>query len=214
VDLPARAFAAGPRQGRQRTSPFTLLTVGTLAQLYKAPDVLIDATEICVRDGFDVRLVLVGDGQYRRELEARAARLRRREHVRFLGQLPPGDAVRAQLDEADLFVLPSRQEGLPRAMVEAMARALPCIGSKVGGIPELLPDDDMVPPDDVLALARKMREILSEPGRLLCMSKRNLEKAREYRAEHLHERRIEFYKHLRETAEAWHRRADGTAHGA
>ena len=61
-----------------------------------------------------------------------------RDRVRFRGQLTTPVDVRAELDRADLFVLPSRQEGLPRAMIEAMARALPCIGSSVGGIPELL----------------------------------------------------------------------------
>jgi glycosyltransferase involved in cell wall biosynthesis len=122
--------------------------------------------------------------------------------VRFLGWLPGGPAVRSELDAADLFALPSRQEGLPRAMVEAMARALPCVGSTVGGIPELLLAEDLVPPGDARALARKIREMLTTPGRMTRMSARNLEKARVYREEALAGRRRAFYRHVREMTEA------------
>ena len=90
----------------------------------------------CAHQGLDVRLCLVGDGKHRPELERRAAALGVSERIEFRGQLASCELVRQELDRADLFVLPSRQEGLPRAMIEAMARGLPCIGSTVGGIPD------------------------------------------------------------------------------
>jgi glycosyltransferase involved in cell wall biosynthesis len=147
--------------------------------------------------------VLVGDGKHRPELEARAAAHGLAGRVSFRGQLTVGGPVRAQLDAADLFVLPSYQEGLPRAMVEAMARALPCLGSTVGGIPELLPEEDLVPPGRADALAAKIREVAADPPRLARMSARNLAKAAEYRADILHERRRAFYRCVREQTEAW-----------
>ena len=116
----------------------------------------------------------------------------------------------AQLDLADLFVLPSYQEGLPRAMVEAMARSLPCIGSTVGGIPELLQPEDMVPPGDAVALANKIREVVTDRDRMARMSARNLEKAKDYRNEVLQERRNEFYRYVREQTEAWLREKQKT----
>jgi glycosyltransferase involved in cell wall biosynthesis len=125
------------------------------------------------------------------------------EHVQFKGQLPAGKAVQAELDNADLFVLPSRTEGLPRAMIEAMARALPCIGSEVGGIRELLTADDMFPPDDVPALAAKIREVVSAHRRMEQMSQRNLAVAGDYREEILWERRRAFYEHVRDETAAW-----------
>lgn len=203
VELPPGTLVSVPRPLRQEARAFTLIIVGTLAQLYKAPDVLLDAVAACVQEGLDLKLILVGDGKYRSELEARAAALGLGERVCFRGQLPAGDAVRAQLDQADLFVLPSHQEGLPRAMVEAMARAVPCIGSTVGGIPELLPPDDMVPPGDVTALAHLIREVVTNPERMARMSARNLEKAKDYTEEVLRERRIAFYRYVRERTEAW-----------
>lgn len=203
IVLPDAALAPAPRSLQPERRKFTLIIVGTLAQLYKAPDVLIDAVATCVEDGLDLRLVLVGDGKHRQELEAQAVVLGLDERINFLGQLPAGEAVRAQLDQADLFILPSHQEGLPRAMIEAMARGLPCIGSTAGGIPELLPPEDIVPPGNVMALAHKIREVVTDPKRLACMSARNLEKAQEYKEDVLRERRIAFYRYVRERTEAW-----------
>lgn len=203
VELPNSAFAAAPRFDDRHKQPFTLISVGTLAQLYKAPDVLIDAVATCVQSGLNLRLILVGDGKHRSELEARSQACGIADRVCFLGQLSAGEAVRAELDRADLFILPSRQEGLPRAMVEAMARSLPCIGSTVGGIPELLQPEDMVPPGDAVALANKIREVVTDRDRLIRMSARNLEKAKDYRDEVLRERRNEFYRYVREQTETW-----------
>ena len=197
------AFAFSPRSWPTNENNVKIVTVGSLAQMYKGPDVLIDAVAKCSREGLNVSLRIIGDGKYRAELEARAKALGLAKSVRFLGELPGGEAVRAHLDWADLFVLPSRTDALPRAMIEAMARGLPCIGTTVGGIPELLPDEDMVPPNDAGALARKIQEVRGDPMRMIRMSARNIEKAKEYREEILHERRVSFYKHVRRTTEAW-----------
>jgi glycosyltransferase involved in cell wall biosynthesis len=180
-----------------------LVTVGSLEHFYKAPDVLIRAVAQCVQDGLDLKLVMVGDGKRRKDLEALAGHLNIKNRVQFIGQVPPGAAVRARLDSADIFVLPSLQEGLPRAMIEAMARGLPCIGSTVGGIPELLPSEDTVPPGDVIALASKIREVGTDPVRMARMSVRNFDTAREYHVDKLRSRRIEFYQYVRTVTEDW-----------
>jgi glycosyltransferase involved in cell wall biosynthesis len=202
VDIPEEFLVLTPRQFH-KMGTLNLIFVGTLAQLYKAPNILLNAMAICVKDGIDLKLTILGDGKHRTELEAQAAALGLKERICFRGQLAAGKAVTTELDQADLFILPSYQEGLPRAMVEAMARALPCIGSTVGGIPELLPPKDMVPPGDVDALARKIREVVTNPERMAQMSDRNLEKAKEYRDEVLREQRIAFYHHVRQQTEAW-----------
>ncbi len=203
VDISADFLVLTPRRFRQEVRTLNLIFVGTLAQLYKAPDILLDAVANCVQQGIDLKLTMVGDGKHRKELEAQAVALGLGERVCFRGQLAAREAVTAELDQADLFVLPSYQEGLPRAMVEAMARALPCIGSTVGGIPELLPPEDMIPPGNVGALANKIREIVTNPERMAQMSARNLEKAKEYTDEVLREQRIAFYRYVRERTEVW-----------
>jgi glycosyltransferase involved in cell wall biosynthesis len=203
VELSEQAFVSTPRPICQEKRRMRLVFVGTLAQLYKAPDVLIDAVALCAQGGLDLELVLVGDGKHRAELEAQAAARGIGQRVRFTGRLPSGDAVRAQLDGADLFVLPSYQEGLPRAMIEAMARGLPCIGSTIGGFPELLSVEEMVPPGDAAALAHAIRRVVTNPQRLADLSARNLDKAQNYRDEVLDRRRVLFYSHVKQATETW-----------
>jgi glycosyltransferase involved in cell wall biosynthesis len=203
VEITDAALVREPRSIRPEQTKFTLLFLGTMAQLYKAPDILIDAVARCRRSALDVDLVLIGDGQFRPALEEQARRLGIADHVRFRGQLPAGEAVRAELDHADLFALPSHQEGLPRAMVEAMARALPCIGSTVGGIPELLPPEDLVPPGDAAALAEKIRAVVTDPARRAKMSARNLRTAQEYHADRIAAIRRRFYEALKQRTQTW-----------
>ncbi len=203
VDLPDTAFVSAPRPLRSGAGPFTLVHVGTMSQLYKAHDVVIDAVAALVRGGLDLRLVFIGDGAHRAELEARARDAQLYDRVTFRGQLPSGDAVRQALDQADLFVLPSRCEGLPRALIEAMARGLPAIGSTIGGFPELLPAEDLVPPGNVEALTTKLREMLTDPARMARASERNLRTSHDYRREILRARRVAFYRHVQELTNQW-----------
>lgn len=202
VDLPAEAFVPEPRRFGPSRGPVRLLMAGSLSQLYKAPDVLIDAVAECVQDGLDVHLMLAGGGRHLPELQAQAQRLGLNGRVAFPGQIPR-ERVFEEFDRSDLFVLPSRQEGLPRVLIEAMARGLPCIGSAVGGIPELLPAEDLVPPDDAGALASRIREVVLDPERMNRMSERNLSTAHGYRDDVLRERWLSFYWCLRERTEQW-----------
>jgi len=203
VELRPEAFVPSHRRWAQPPDPARLVLVGSLAQMYKAPDVLLQAVARCRAEGLPVVLTILGDGKHRRELEALASTLGLSDAVQFLGQVSAGAAVRQQLDRADLFVMPSRQEGLPRAMIEAMARGLPCIGSTVGGIPELLPPEDLVPPGDAIALADRIAAVLRDPARMTAMSQRNLAKAREYADAVLHERRVAFYRYVKECTQEW-----------
>ena len=115
-----------------------IVTVGSLAQAYKGVDVLIHALSAVRRSGHSCELTVVGDGRLRPKLETLAASAG--VPVRFTGHLTRAKVVR-ELDASDIFVLASRTEGLPRALIEAMARGLPCVATRVGGIPELLDSD-------------------------------------------------------------------------
>ncbi len=203
VELSREDSVATHRRTGDRLCQNRLVSVGSMTQMYKAPDVLIRAVAECAAGGLDLSLELIGEGKYRCEMQRLAQTLGVGGRVHFLGQLPAGAAVRERLDNADLFVLASRCEGLPRAVIEAMARSLPCIGSAVGGIPELLDPEDLVEPGDVAALARRIREVLTAPGRMTRMSARNLQKAQEYCEEVLEPRRRAFYRHVHGCTQAW-----------
>ena len=193
-------FVTEARHFGDRQSP-RILFVGSFAQMYKGPDVLIKAIKHLVPE-IHSKVTMVGDGKHRLEMQDLTHRLGLSQDFRFLGQLHSGEAVREQLDQATLFVMPSRTEGLPRAMIEAMTRALPCVGSRVGGIPELLHEDDLVEAGDVMGLANKIKEVITNPNRLSEMSSRNLERANDYRPGVLEKRRIQFYRFLRQTTES------------
>lgn len=199
VELPDAAFVPCPRPFRNKVGS-RLISVGSMNHFYKAQDILIRAVELLVTQGFNVELILVGDGRYRNVHEHYVRSKGLSNRVLFTGMLPAGEAVRQQLDRADIFVLPSRQEGLPRAMIEAMARALPCIGSTVGGIPELLDEEYLVPPNTVEGLAERIRGIITSTERMRLMSEQNLARAQAYREENLKKRRSEFYREVKKLA--------------
>lgn len=203
IDLSPDGYVPHPRSYTLGLSSARLLFVGSLEQMYKAPDVVIRAVAQLLSRGCDVTLRIAGDGRHRDELETLAKKLEVSRQIRFLGHLAAGAAVREQLDETDVFVLPSRTEGLPRAMIEAMARGLPVVGSTAGGIPELLHPEDMVPPGNVDALTSKLLEVITSPTRMTEMSRRNLVHAERYRSDVLRARRIEFYRTLRNQTESW-----------
>jgi glycosyltransferase involved in cell wall biosynthesis len=215
VDLPGDYFAPRARKFRSAPGdgPSRLLFIGTLEQMYKGQDILLRAVSLLNHRKHIVDLVMVGDGRHRIELESLAASLSIAGQVRFVGQLPAGNAIRAELDASTLMVLPSRSEGLPRVIVEAMARALPCVASDVGGISELLDGEDIVPPNNPELLARKVEEVISNPARLALMSARNLQRAQRFRPEFLERQRTEFYRFLRNATEEWLSSRSGQ-HGA
>ncbi len=203
IELSDDAFIDQPRRMRSADEEMRLIAVGSFAQMYKGIDVLLRAVRLCIDQRQPVRLDIVGEGRHKPEMARLANDLGIADNVRFLGQLPSSVAVRAELDRADLFVMASRTEGLPRAMIEAMARGLPCIGTTVGGIPELLPEESMVPPDDADALAARILDVIRSPERRLAEGERNLDVAHGYRADLLTARRIEFWSELRERTANW-----------
>jgi L-malate glycosyltransferase len=158
VPNPIDAAAFAPPARRPPGSPPVVVAVAGLTAL-KGIDALIDAIAAT-----DARLVVVGDGEQRAALEAHAAR--RAVPAEFRGEVPKAGVARA-LAEADLFALPSLGETHGVAFVEAIASGLPVLGTRVGGVPEIVgPDDgELVPPGDPAALAAALRRMLESLDR-------------------------------------------------
>lgn len=179
------------------------LYVGTLEQLQKAPDILIKAFALAKAKRDDIRLGLIGDGRERPMLERLALSLGLQDKVTFYGHFNGPDAVRLKLQEYDAFILPSRGEGLPRAMIEAMASSMVCIGSSIGGIEELIPKEWIAPVGDAVALSEKIlkaRELGAQAASEI--QRRNFNEAKKYLREEVGERRRNFYKKYRAFLEA------------
>ncbi len=206
VELPAAAVLGQPRVYPEKKDSFHLICVGAFSHFSKAPDISLKALRLLLDRGRNLKFTFVGSGVYLPKVQAMAQSLGVGGAVQFLGRLGAGQEVYEALDAADLFVLPSRQEGVPRAMIEAMARGLPCIGSTIGGIPELLPAEDMVPPNDAEGLAALIEAVVADTARMNRMAAHSLKTAREYTVPVLAQRRRAFYLALQEETKAWRAR--------
>jgi glycosyltransferase involved in cell wall biosynthesis len=147
----------GPPAGPVRT--FMSVSVFTAA---KATGALVDVFAEVARIRPGLRLILVGDGVERAACQRRAAALGIGDRVEFTGYRPD---VPAQLARAEGFVLPSVNENLPVALIQAMGAGLACVASPIGGVPELLDGTTgiLVPPGDRAALAAAMARLADDP---------------------------------------------------
>ena len=138
-------------------------TIGVIANMYrtKGLDVLLAACEQPALRDLTWRLVIIGDGPERSALENQRARMAKKDAVRFVGQRP---AAHKLLSACDLFVLPSRKEGSPFAILEALAAGLPIVATDVGGVRDTVGSaGTIVPPENPEALAVAIAYLLQHP---------------------------------------------------
>jgi glycosyltransferase involved in cell wall biosynthesis len=136
--------------------------IGRLVPI-KGFDLAVRALPAVLRAAPGTRLVLVGDGPQRAEIEALALETGVRDHLVLTGAVAD---VGSCLAAADVLVAPSRNEGMGRVLVEAMALGIPVVAARVGGTARVLSDGragELVTPDDPEALARALIEILESP---------------------------------------------------
>lgn len=112
------------------------------------------------------------------------------DQVVFTGVLPHEEVFRA-LDSCDIYIQPSLQEGLPRALIEAMSRGCPCVGAKTAGIPELLPDKCIVPKKSAEAIAKVVFSMAHDD--LSLYAKENYKTALSFQKELLDARRAAYF---------------------
>ena len=174
--------------------PFDQVLIGTVARLdpVKRLDVLLQA----MKSLSDVYAIIVGDGPERARLGAMRKRLGL-DRVHFVGQ--QGD-VRPWLAALDVFVLSSDWEGMPNAVLEAMAAGLPVVATTVGGMPEVVVDGVtglLIPPRDPQALAQAINVLLVDPERRYEMGQTGRERVRQhFTVEHMVEETESLYEQL------------------
>jgi len=141
---------------REENGPLRLLFVGRLVQ-QKGLDVLMNAISKMKKSN-GVHLTLAGDGPLRKELVTQVQNSALKGRVTFKGWLDKNQLA-AVYKEANVFVLPSRDEGMPNAMLEAMAGGLAVVGTSISGIEELVVDGVtglIIPQEDAHSLARAL----------------------------------------------------------
>jgi glycosyltransferase involved in cell wall biosynthesis len=166
-DLSVRRAAArlvhngvGPcTAGRPAATDTDVVRIGAQGRLtaQKGFDLLIEAVGTLVERGLRPQLLIAGDGPERARLERLAHGL----PVTLLGFV---DDISSLLSAIDVFCLPSRFEGLPFALLEAMMCGIPCVASRVGDVPEALGAGGLtVPTEDVGALASALERLMTSP---------------------------------------------------
>jgi glycosyltransferase involved in cell wall biosynthesis len=174
----------------------TIVSLGSLEAI-KNPFGIIRSLHLLTQKGFtNWKYVWIGDGPLKEQFRQLAEQLGLSDRIELPGFVPWQDVFDI-LKRADLYLLYSLSEGLPRALLEAMACALPAIASNVGGVSELLHKNDIVPPLDDEMLADKLYEVITNPKRLTEMSQRNLHSAKSYSAENMRAKKIQFYNVIR-----------------
>jgi glycosyltransferase involved in cell wall biosynthesis len=132
----------------------------------KGHEVLIRAIQQLAEDFARVHCLIAGDGEMRDSLENDIQKFGLRGRVILIGHLSRPDVL-SLIKAADIFVMPSRTEGTPIALLEAAVLRRPILASRVGGVPELIRDEEeglLVPADQPSALAKSLRRLIQDKG--------------------------------------------------
>lgn len=161
----ARAKASPePRGFSRQPGSMVIGSVGWLTPVKGHRD-LVEAVALLLPEFPHLHVLLVGSGDLQEELTALGQGLGLGKQLHFLGHR---EDVEACLAVMDIFVLPSLNEGMGRALIEAMAAGLPVVATGVGGVPAIVQDQVnglLVPPQEPVALANAIRSLLAQPER-------------------------------------------------
>jgi glycosyltransferase involved in cell wall biosynthesis len=200
IPLPGPKARAGTGPSRRRALglPAEGALVGSVGRLdpVKGHALLIQAFAMLGARHPGARLILIGEGEKREEYQALARKLGVAEGVRFMGWR---DDVGDLLAELDLFVFPSRNEGMGRAAVEAMAAGLAVVAARTGGLPEVVREGEtglLVPPGDAAALSAAIDRLLARPEERRAMGEAGRRLAQAYSAERMCEKIEALYQRL------------------
>lgn len=154
------------RESRKISQPATLITIGRLTEK-KGVEFAIQAVNGLLRGGYDIEYKIVGDGPLKQTLRTLVLELALEERISFLGAVN-SEMVHQLLRDADIFLAPSvtstkgDQEGIPNSLKEAMAVGVPVIGTRHGGIPELIKNEV----NGILVSERNPEEIAAAVGKI------------------------------------------------
>jgi len=178
---------------KTKNRPVRIGLIGALANKIKGVHIALEALRL-IKDQivpFEFYILGGGDQGYWRQL---AASKGLSAETVFCGTLPHGDAVQQWLDKIDLYIQPSFQEGLPRALLEAMSRGCPAIASSAGGIPELLAPECIHKPGDSRRLATLIKQAVNDTEWQAKQAEQNFKTASQYDQQILDQKRTEFWR--------------------
>lgn len=177
---------------------FVLGTAAAVDVKYKGQQFVIKALAELKKQGFtNFRYDIAGGGDPTFLLEtAREAGVA--EQVNIIGAIPH-EKIFDWLKTLDMYIQPSLQEGLPRSVIEAMSCAIPCMGTKIAGLPELINERMLFGRKDIKGIVKLLKTLTPED--LADLAKENFENSKQYDVALLSKKRAEFYEDFRRFAE-------------
>lgn len=168
--------------------------IASLDSKYKGHDISIK-TLSKLKESIKFELHLLGNGNKDKILKE-AKKYGILENVFFDGTLPSGKPVFNWLDGIDIYLMPSKLEGMPRALIEAMSRACICVGSRVGGIPELLKEGLLFNKNSVTQMVKVINILISNNEKMKDAAIYCFNKSMNFKKEVLEKKRKEFYDNI------------------
>ena len=195
-----KSFYGSPRQypaGRILTIAHISSQVGE--QSAKGHNQTIEAIKWLKDKGVNVKVKFAGSDYFGgiAQYNKHAEQLGVADSIEFVGFLSR-DKIDSFLEDADLYVMPTKAEGLPRVIIEAIAKGLPCVTTPVSGNPELVHGHFLVDYYDTKTLADRIEELATTPELYEKMSRDNFERSLKYEASILQARRDSFYNKLKQ----------------
>ncbi len=189
IDLNKIKGDANLRMTSESTNKKIILFAGDLKSV-KGPEYLLEA----FKKISGAKLIMVGDGPEKETLKSMA-----QGNVEFVGSVT-NEAVLQYMAKADIFCMPSLSEGMPIALLEALASGLPVVASRAGGIPDVIEDGKhgfLVPPKNVNQLAQGLQQLIDDDALRQTMSQYNKEAAKKYSWDVIVEQLISIYAGIR-----------------
>ncbi|ADU20952.1 MULTISPECIES: glycosyltransferase family 4 protein [Ruminococcus] len=196
IDEPADTTLVKRLEKLKGFDPHKKLILGTAAALdtrYKGQEYVIRAIKPLTEMGYDVEYHMAGGYNGTKHdyfLRDLAKELGVTDRVKFVGNLS-ADKMPEYYDSLDIYVQPSKQEGLPRAVIEAMSRGCPVIGTNIAGIPELISKICLFRKGSDTEVIKAVERVLGTD--LEKLAKRNFAKSKEFSREKLIKKREAFY---------------------
>lgn len=172
----------------------TLITTAAVNVYAKGQEFVIRAIPKLQSQGYVIKYRLIGGGSPER-LKSIAKKLGVEDSVEFLGEQNI-DFVLKTIDHSDIYIQPSLQEGLPRAVIEALSRACPVIGTRTAGTPELIDIECVVDKKSPNDIVRAISEISNKQD-FLRLAENNFKRAADFRIDILDDRRNSFFEQIK-----------------
>nr|WP_305146428.1 glycosyltransferase family 4 protein [Holdemania filiformis] len=166
------------------------MTSANVDLLSKGQEYVVKAINLLKQKGIRITYFLAGSGDQKYLLEI-AKKYGVDDCLVFLGKLTLEEIFERIDNNIDIYIQPSLQEGLPRAVIEAMSRACPCLGARTAGIPELLDDDCIFKPKSAIDIAETIQKVCKNG--LTEYAIRNFNKSKEFVEEVLNVRRNRYF---------------------